>query len=78
MNDEEISCNLKRLKQYSRDFDIHEARWKASYGKKDAYEAMMEAERSYVSLSGGFGCKVLMWCGRETSKNMLQKSAIHA
>ncbi len=51
MNDEEISCNLKLLKRYSREFDAYKKQWKASYGNRDAYLAMTKAESKYVALS---------------------------
>lgn len=51
MSEEEISEKLKLLKRYSQDFSIWEAHWKAYGGKRAAYNAMMQAERSYVELS---------------------------
>lgn len=51
MNDEEISCNLRLLKQYSHEFDAYEKQWKLSHGNRDAYLAMTKAESKYVALS---------------------------
>lgn len=51
MSDEEINTKLAQLKQYSRDFDAYEARWKATNGERAAYSAMCEAERNYIALS---------------------------
>lgn len=51
MSDEEIAEKLALLKQYSRDFDVYEARWKATGGERAAYSAMREAEHNYIALS---------------------------
>jgi len=51
MSEEEVAQKLRLLKQYSQEFDAQETRWKALRGRRDAYEAMMQAERNYVSLS---------------------------
>lgn len=51
MSEEEIIEKLRLLKRYSQDFSLWEAHWKTYGGKRAAYQAMMQAERSYVELS---------------------------
>ena len=51
MNEEEIAEKLQLLKHYSREFTLWEAHWKAYGGKREAFNAMTDAERSYVALS---------------------------
>lgn len=51
MSEEEIAEKLRLLKHYSREFDTWEAHWKACGGKREAFNAMIDAENNFVALS---------------------------
>jgi hypothetical protein len=50
LTDEEIAEKLALLKRYSQEFDVCETVWKATGGKRAAFNAMMDAESNYVEL----------------------------
>ncbi len=80
MNDQEIAEKLALLKHCSREFDACEAHWKATGGKRAAFNAMMDAEQNYVTLFDWLWTQGIAVCWHKekqeyTIKNVPQSNA---